>query len=268
MGNTCSTDQSISVAQTLKARRDGNSVFPIDRQIAEVQYSDGKSTELLDQKDSHDSANLGLIQPLIAKNGSTSPGIPAGDLFLDPDYMHIPKTSLLGLLNQKAERSPVAIARGNTMLLTHAASGSARQWEERELSKKAAELQLYVVTWNMNGREPQKNLSRLLDLDREKHDLYVVGLQEAPKFSGEETLGKLLGDNYCCVGMSSMMSLQLYVFARKSLRSHITGTMVDKVPVGGLGYVVGRQKGAAAVLLAYNDMSLLFITSHLARKYF
>lgn len=43
--------------------------------------------------------------------------------------------------------------------------------------------------------------------------------------------------------------------------------MVDKVPVGGLGYVVGRQKGAAAVLLAYNNMSLLFITSHLARKY-
>lgn len=152
MGNTCSTDQSISVAQTLKARRDGNSVFPIDRQVAEVQYSNDKSTEPLDQKDSHESANMGLIQPLIAKNGSTSPGISSRDLFLDPDHTQIPKTSLLGLLNQKAERSPVAIARGNTMLLTHAASGSARQWEERELSKKAAELQIYVVTWNMNGR--------------------------------------------------------------------------------------------------------------------
>lgn len=42
--------------------------------------------------------------------------------------------------------------------------------------------------------------------------------------------------------------------------------MVDKVGVGGLGYVIGRQKGAAAVLLAYNKVSLLFITSHLARE--
>jgi len=51
-------------------------------------------------------------------------------------------------------------------------------------------------------QEPQKNLSLLLHLDGEKHDLYVIGLQEAPNFSGEETLGKLLGDMYWYVSES------------------------------------------------------------------
>lgn len=45
------------------------------------------------------------------------------------------------------------------------------------------------------------------------------------------------------------------------------GSMGDKVGVGNFGTgVVGRQKGAAAVFLRYNKVSLLFITSHLARE--
>lgn len=51
-------------------------------------------------------------------------------------------------------------------------------------------------------QEPQKNLSLLLDLDGEKHDFYVIGLQEAPNFCGEKTLGKLLGDTYWYVPQS------------------------------------------------------------------
>lgn len=43
--------------------------------------------------------------------------------------------------------------------------------------------------------------------------------------------------------------------------------MVDTVGLGGLGYISGRQKGAAAVLLGYNNLSLVFINSHLAGKY-
>lgn len=36
----------------------------------------------------------------------------------------------------------------------------------------------------------------LLELDGEKRDLYVIGLQEAPRFSGEEIIGSVLGDMY------------------------------------------------------------------------
>lgn len=42
---------------------------------------------------------------------------------------------------------------------------------------------------------------------------------------------------------------------------------MDKISVGGLGGVVGRQKGAVAVALRYKGVSLLFIACHLARKY-
>ena len=41
---------------------------------------------------------------------------------------------------------------------------------------------------------------------------------------------------------------------------------MDKVGIGGFGQVVGRQKGATAILLRYNKVSMLFITSHLARE--
>ena len=44
------------------------------------------------------------------------------------------------------------------------------------------------------------------------------------------------------------------------------GVKVDKVWEKRLSGVVGKQKGAAAVRLHFEDKSLLFITSHLARK--
>ena len=44
------------------------------------------------------------------------------------------------------------------------------------------------------------------------------------------------------------------------------GVKVDKVWEKRLSGVVGKQKGAAAVRLHFGDKSLLFITSHLARK--
>lgn len=46
------------------------------------------------------------------------------------------------------------------------------------------------------------------------------------------------------------------------------GVKVDKVWEKRLSGVVGKQKGAAAVRLHFEEKSLLFITSHLARKSF
>lgn len=42
---------------------------------------------------------------------------------------------------------------------------------------------------------------------------------------------------------------------------------MDKVWEKGLGGIVGKLKGAAAVRLQFGDKSLLFITSHLAGRF-
>jgi hypothetical protein len=113
---------------------------------------------------------------------------------------------------------------------------------------------------------PLNSLENILDVVGEKYDFYVIGFQEAPNFSAEALITQALGDTYCCVAAAILTSLQLFVFAKKSLQPHITGPRVDKVGVGGFGTVVGRQKGAAAVAFYYKKVSLLFITSHLSRE--
>lgn len=123
---------------------------------AEETYAECQSTDLLNLKDNNiDSANDGLIHPLRAINGSIDPGFePSGFHFPDSDSLQMLKPSLISLLDQKAARSPIAISKGNTMLLTHAKRGRSLQGDidGSEFSKKTAELQLYIVTWNMKGR--------------------------------------------------------------------------------------------------------------------
>ncbi|KAG0610138.1 hypothetical protein M758_7G041400 [Ceratodon purpureus] len=258
MGNSCAGGNDPCAASQLREPKCRNQEcrnnVPLIDEESEEDYSECIYTYLLKQKESIASQNGGFESKSATTNlvdPRFSPGLP----FNASNTLEMLKPSLVGLLNQKAA----------SCTRTHD-NGRSQQTDVSALKKPSAQLELYIVTWNMNGRlqEPEKNLSLLLDLDGEKRDLYVIGLQEAPKFCGEETIGKLLGEMYCCVGLSLMLSLQLYIFAKKSLRQYITGTLVDKVGVGGLGYVVGRQKGAAAVLLAYNKVSLLFITSHLA----
>eukprot|EP00249_Psilotum_nudum_P005403 c18839_g2_i2 orf=361-1101(+) len=60
-----------------------------------------------------------------------------------------------------------------------------------------------------------------------------------------------------------MMSLQMYIFCRRSLKAYVDERRVYKVGLGGLGAVVGRQKGAVAVSLKFKKASFLFIASHL-----
>ncbi|KAG0625174.1 hypothetical protein M758_2G033400 [Ceratodon purpureus] len=267
MGNSCSRIQDPCVIASVQLSKGklpvcGNehcgNILPLIDEESVDEYPGCQSTYLLDQTVNITSPNITGFETEGAINGSVLS-------FQAPNSLDM--LSLIGLLSHKAASSPLVITDGNAMLHTSAETGRSQQADANPMKKPHAELQLYIVTWNMNGRlhEPEKNLSLLLGLDGPKrYDLYVIGLQEAPKFSGEEAIGKLLGDMYCCVGLSLMLSLQLYIFAKKSLRQYITGTMADKVGVGGLGHVVGRQKGAAAVLLAYNKVSLLFITSHLA----
>lgn len=127
----------------------------------------------------------------------------------------------------------------------------------------AADLNVYVVTWNMNGKVPN-NFADLFDVSGESHDFFVVGLQEAPNFDAKTCISEILGDKYCLVESSVLMSLQLFIFSKRSLKPFISGVKVDKVWEKGLSGIVGKQKGAAAVRLHFGDKSFLFITSHLA----
>lgn len=136
-------------------------------------------------------------------------------------------------------------------------------WKSKTVASTAADLDVYVVTWNMNSKVPS-NFSDLFDLSGDGHDFFVVGLQEAPMFDAKTSISEILGAKYCLVESSVLMSLQLFIFAKRSIKPFISGVKVDKVWEKGLGGIVGKLKGAAAVRLQFGDKSLLFITSHLA----
>ncbi|KAL2603060.1 hypothetical protein R1flu_017185 [Riccia fluitans] len=119
------------------------------------------------------------------------------------------------------------------------------------LQSQSRDLRVYIVTWNMNGKALVNNISDLLEADGGHHDLYIIGLQEAHNSMAEflvndDTLG------------------EKYRELTSTISSHSTEPLLDKVSVGGLGGVVGRQKGAVAVAFRYKGVSLLFIACHLA----
>ncbi|CAK9194104.1 unnamed protein product [Sphagnum troendelagicum] len=135
-------------------------------------------------------------------------------------------------------------------------------WSLEQLQQSVSDLNIYIVTWNMNGKAPLDNLANLVDATGVSHDFYVIGLQETPTFDVESAIADALGGNYCLVAAAVMMSLQLFVFAKRSLQQYISGARVDKVGVRGFSSVMGCQKGAAAVMLQFKGVSFLFITSH------
>ncbi|KAL2603068.1 hypothetical protein R1flu_003927 [Riccia fluitans] len=135
------------------------------------------------------------------------------------------------------------------------------------LQSQSRDLRVYIVTWNMNGKALVNNISDLLEADGGHHDLYIIGLQEAHNSMAEFLVNDdTLGEKYSLVSAAVMLSLQLFIIARKSILPHISKPLLDKVSVGGLGGVVGRQKGAVAVAFRYKGVSLLFIACHLARN--
>ncbi|KAJ7211939.1 hypothetical protein O6H91_20G040100 [Diphasiastrum complanatum] len=125
-------------------------------------------------------------------------------------------------------------------------------------------LQIYVVTWNMNGKLPSSNLAELVDNGLGRYDLYAIGLQEAPNSFIESFFADVLGEDYSLIATSMMLSLQLCLFVKKSLQKYFSDMKIDKVGVGGLGGVVGRQKGAVAVTFRFKEASFLFVACHLA----
>lgn len=140
------------------------------------------------------------------------------------------------------------------------------KWTEQKSDCNATwDVSLYVVTWNMNGKVPCNDLITLLGKNRsESFDLYVVGLQEVPRGDMASIFQKALGHSHILVGSAVMQSLQLFIFGRKACLPFITDVRLEKIGGGGLGGIVGRQKGAVAIAFNFMQTYFLFISCHLA----
>ncbi|XP_027148233.1 type IV inositol polyphosphate 5-phosphatase 11 [Coffea eugenioides] len=122
---------------------------------------------------------------------------------------------------------------------------------------------LCIVTWNMNGQVSSEDINKLVGKIR-KLDLLVIGLQEVPRENIAQLLKNVLADTHILLGEAIMQSLQLFVFGPKHSQQFVRGIKVDKQPVGGLGGLIGRKKGAVAIRIKYKGIQMLFVSCHLA----
>ncbi|XP_027090884.1 type IV inositol polyphosphate 5-phosphatase 11-like [Coffea arabica] len=122
---------------------------------------------------------------------------------------------------------------------------------------------LCIVTWNMNGQVSSEDINKLVGKNR-KLDLLVIGLQEVPRENIAQLLKNVLADTHILLGEAIMQSLQLFVFGPKHSQQFVRGIKVDKQPVGGLGGLIGRKKGAVAIRIKYKGIQMLFVSCHLA----
>lgn len=138
--------------------------------------------------------------------------------------------------------------------------------ERLKVSISRTHLQVYTITWNMNGKKSAlQDLVKLASsFDNEQYDLFVVGLQEVPSCDAESLLLGVFGEGHSLVATATMMSLQLFIIGRRALQSHFEDVKVDRVGGGGFGAVIGRQKGAVAVSFKFKEAAFLFIASHLS----
>ncbi|KAK2452444.1 hypothetical protein P8452_00209 [Trifolium repens] len=127
----------------------------------------------------------------------------------------------------------------------------------------ASNLCISIVTWNMNGQVSFEDLAEMVGSNRD-FDLLVVGFQEAPRKKVATMLSAVLDESHMLIGKVTMQSLQLYLFGPKNAGSFIEELHVDKESVGGCGGIIGRKKGAVAIRINYNGISLVFISCHLS----
>nr|XP_023905394.1 type IV inositol polyphosphate 5-phosphatase 11 [Quercus suber]POF19739.1 type iv inositol polyphosphate 5-phosphatase 11 [Quercus suber] len=126
-----------------------------------------------------------------------------------------------------------------------------------------SDLCVCIVTWNMNGQVSYEDIAELVGSSR-KFDLFIIGLQEAPRNNILRLLQTALVETHILLGKAIMQSLQLYVFGPKNSDLFIKELQVDKHSIGGLGGLIGRKKGAVAIRINYKDIQMVFISCHLS----
>ncbi|GMH13868.1 hypothetical protein Nepgr_015709 [Nepenthes gracilis] len=127
----------------------------------------------------------------------------------------------------------------------------------------SSDLCICIITWNMGGQVVYEDLEELVG-KKTKFDLLVIGLQEVPRKNISKRLQAALLQTHVLFGKAILQSLQLYLFGPKKSKSFLKELKVDKHSLGGFGGFIRRKKGAAAILVDYKGIVMVFITCHLA----
>ncbi|GMY28485.1 type IV inositol polyphosphate 5-phosphatase 11 [Fagus crenata] len=126
-----------------------------------------------------------------------------------------------------------------------------------------SDLCICIVTWNMNGQVSYEDMVELVGSSR-NFDLFIIGLQEAPRNNILRLLQAVLVETHILLGKAILQSLQLYVFGPKNSDVFIKELHVDKHSISGLGGLIGRKKGAVAIRINYKGIRMVFISCHLS----
>jgi endonuclease/exonuclease/phosphatase family metal-dependent hydrolase len=142
--------------------------------------------------------------------------------------------------------------------------------------KKDNNLSILCASWNVGNAKPPA-VSELNHWLKPGYDLYAVGVQEC-KFDSSanlsninldecgkvwtNSLNEFFGSAYHLVKSKNLMEIRLHIYVRKHYLSRIERVRSGRESTG-LGHVIGN-KGGVAIGFTIDDVSICFITSHLA----
>lgn len=154
-------------------------------------------------------------------------------------------------------------------------------YDQLSLSQPKSSINVFTTTWNM-GNAHQVGFSSIFEEKQavDDFDIIVIGLQESTYImEGNVTLDniahnfdsishlktqleEIIGSSFYIVQHCYRAQLQLYVFAKVSLKSRITNIEQSIENTGFLG--VFPNKGGLLVTLHVDGTKLAFISCHLA----
>lgn len=147
-------------------------------------------------------------------------------------------------------------------------------WENKEIysqnNKKT--IKIYTLTWNMFGKPPPDDISKLLPI-KSGHHIYIICTQECLRSIGsslfysskktwEVKLQETLGDSFYLFAGNTLGATHIAVFVHVNLKKLVSEPTLQKVSTG-FGNVV-RNKGAVSVKFLVGSTSVLVVGCHLA----
>jgi hypothetical protein len=158
-------------------------------------------------------------------------------------------------------------------------------WIARQLAieqKKFIEfkkLNVFIGTWNVNGRNPDCSLKMWLNSYKNKTpDIYVIGLQEMDLSkeayiitnNEKETMWcekieegiNTMNKKYIKIASQQMIGICIFAFVKKELRKAISNVSTSFIGCGLMG-IMGN-KGASGIRMMIYDSYVCFVNSHLA----
>ncbi|ORX35824.1 DNase I-like protein [Piromyces finnis] len=140
-------------------------------------------------------------------------------------------------------------------------------------------INIFIGTWNVNGRDPECSLKGWLNSYKHKiPDIYVIGLQEMDLSKEayivsnnekenhwsekiEEGINSL-NKKYVKIASQQMVGICVFVYVRKELKKVISNVSTSFIGCGLMG-IMGN-KGASGIRMMIYDSYVCFVNSHLA----